>query len=60
MLKRILLILALAGSLANAAENSPPNPPGGSTAPSEASIKQLLEVAQAHKLIDSVMAQMDT
>jgi hypothetical protein len=28
--------------------------------PSEASIKQLLEAAQARKLIDSVMAQMDT
>ncbi|MEY2439859.1 MAG: uncharacterized protein QOI34_1244 [Verrucomicrobiota bacterium] len=28
-------------------------------APSEASIKQLLEIAQAHKLIDTVMTQMD-
>ncbi len=59
MLKRILLILALGGSLSHAAENSSPGSPGPSTGPSEASIKQLLEVAQAHKLIDSVMAQMD-
>jgi len=27
--------------------------------PTEASVKQLLEVAQTHKLVDSVMKQMD-
>jgi len=59
MLKRILLILALCGALARAADNPSPSSPGTSSAPTEASIKQLLEVAQAHKLIDSVMAQMD-
>jgi len=59
MLKRILLILAVCGALARAADNPSPSSSGTSSAPSEASIKQLLEVAQAHKLIDSVMAQMD-
>lgn len=53
---RILLIFALCVSLVHAAENPAPAP---SAPPTEASIKQLLEVAQAHKLIDSVMAQMD-
>lgn len=57
MFTRILCILTLFAALASAAEN-PPAPP--STAPTEASVKQLLEVAQAHKLIDSVMAQMDS
>jgi hypothetical protein len=59
MLKRILLILTLCGSITFAADNSSPSSPGTSNPPSEASIKQLLEVAQAHKLIDSVIAQMD-
>ena len=53
---RIFLVLTLCSSLVYAAEN-PSAPP--SNAPTEASIKQLLEVAQAHKLIDSVMAQME-
>lgn len=59
MFKRILLILALCGSAASGAENSSPGSSGAANPPSEASIKQLLEVAQAHKLIDSVMTQMD-
>ena len=59
MFKRILPVLLLCGSIAMAAENSSPNSPAPSGPPSEASIKQLLELAQAHKLIDSVMAQMD-
>jgi hypothetical protein len=59
MIKRILLILALSGSVAYGAnEPSPGQGPAG-TPPSEDSIKQLLEAAQAQKLIDSVMAQMD-
>jgi len=57
MFTRILLILTLCASLVHAVDN-PSAPP--STTPTEASIKQLLEVAQAHKLIDSVMAQMDS
>ena len=59
MFKRILLLLALCGSLASAADHSSPGASTTGNPPSEASIKQLLEVAQAHKLIDSVMAQMD-
>ena len=56
MLKRILFILCLSSSVAYAAADSSP---GAGNPPSEASIKQLLEVAQAHKLIDSMMVQMD-
>jgi hypothetical protein len=56
MLLRILLILTLSGSFVRAADTPSPAP---SAPPSEASIRQLLEVAQAHKLVDSVMAQMD-
>lgn len=59
MLKRILLILALCGPVASGADNPSPGASGAGTPPSEASIKQLLQVAQAQKLIDSVMAQMD-
>jgi uncharacterized protein len=57
MLKRILLILSLWTAATYAADSSAPGAAGNP--PSEASIKQLLETAQAHKLIDSVMAQMD-
>jgi len=56
MFTRILCILILCASLVYAADNPSASP---STAPTEASIKQLLEVAQSHKLVDSVMAQMD-
>jgi uncharacterized protein len=59
MFKRILLILALCGSVASGADNPSPGVSGTAAPPSEESIKQLLEVAQAHKLIDSVMTQMD-
>ena len=59
MLKHILIVLALSSSIVCAANPTTPNPAGG-TPPSEASIKQLLEVGQAHKLIDTMMAQMDT
>jgi hypothetical protein len=59
MLKRTFLILALCGSAAFGADNASPAPSAASPA-SEESIKQLLEVAQARKLIDSVMSQMDT
>lgn len=59
MRKRILIILTLCSSLAYAAENPSPGASGAGTPPGEASIKQLLEVAQAQKLIDSVMKQVD-
>ena len=59
MFKRILPLLLLCGSIALAADNSSPTSPAPSNPPSEASVKQLLEVAQARKLIDSVMKQMD-
>lgn len=60
MLKRTFLILALCGCAASGAENASPRPSAAATPPSEASVKQLLEVAQARKLVDSVMSQMDT
>jgi uncharacterized protein len=59
MIKRLVPIILLCGSIATAADNSSPTSPVPSNPPSEASIKQLLEIAQAHKLADSVMAQMD-
>jgi len=59
MIKRIVPIILLCGSIAMAADNSAPTLSPPSNPPSEASIKQLLEVAQARKLVDSVMAQMD-
>jgi hypothetical protein len=49
MLKRSLIALALCCPVAHAAE----------APPSDASVKQLLEVTQAHKLLDSTMAQMN-
>lgn len=59
MIKRTLLILALTGTVAlGANEPSAGQNPGGNPA-SEESVKQLLELAQAQKLIESVMAQMD-
>lgn len=60
MFKRILLILTLCGSVAYGVDNPSPGASKAGAPPSEASIKQLLEVAQARKLIDSVMKQMDT
>lgn len=59
MFSRILLLLTLCGSVAYGVDNPAPGTSGAGTPPSEASIKQLLEVAQAHKLIDSVIAQMN-
>jgi uncharacterized protein len=59
MNKRILPVLFLCGSIAVAADNASPTSPAPSNPPSEASIKQLLEVAQARKLVDSIMMQMD-
>jgi hypothetical protein len=60
MFKRILLILSLCGPVAYAADSPSPGSVATSDMPSEASIKQLLETAQVHKLIDSIMTQMDT
>jgi uncharacterized protein len=59
MFKRILFLLAMGGTAAFAADNPSPSPSATANPPSEASIKQLLEVAQARKLVDSVMGQMD-
>ena len=49
MLKRVLVLLTLFYPVAFAAE----------TRPGEDSIKQLLEVAQVHQLVDSMKVQMD-
>jgi hypothetical protein len=49
MLKRALLLLVVATTTAYAADNPP----------SEASIKQLLEASHAHKILDTMLAQMD-
>jgi hypothetical protein len=59
MIKRLIPVILLCSSIAIAADNPSPTSPAPSNPPSEASIKQLLEVAQARKLVDSVMAQMD-
>ena len=59
MFKRILPILVLCGSVVYAAENPSPAAPAAANPPSEASIRQILEVMQARKLVDSMMAQMD-
>ena len=59
MFKRILLFLALGATAAYGVDNPSPGASGTGAPPSEASVKQLLELAQAHKLADSVMGQMD-
>jgi hypothetical protein len=50
MFIRILIVLALLCPMLYAAD----------VPPSDASLQQLLEVAQAHKTLDATMAQMDT
>jgi uncharacterized protein len=57
MFTRILCILTVCASFVYGADNPSASP---TSVPTEASIRQLLELAQAHKLVDSVMAQMDT
>jgi uncharacterized protein len=62
MLKRVFILPILCCSVALAADPSSVAKTSSSSAsnpPSEASIKQLLEVAQAHKMIDNMMGQMD-
>ena len=59
MFKRILPLLILCAFAADGAENSSPGASPAGDPPSEASVKQLLELGQTQKLIDSVMAQMD-
>ncbi|MEY2555605.1 MAG: uncharacterized protein QOF93_749 [Verrucomicrobiota bacterium] len=49
MIKRILVLLIVVSSVAYAADQTP----------SEASVKQLLEVSQVHKILNATMAQMD-
>jgi hypothetical protein len=58
MFRRILLLTLWASVACGADSPSPGASPSGAP-PSEASIKQLLELAQAQKLIESVMKQMD-
>jgi len=58
MVKRVLVLLTLGVSLVHAADNPSPTASAAPT-PTEASVKQLLELAQARKLVDSVMKQMD-
>src|SRR5256885_12572241 len=53
MMKRIAIVLALSCAIA------PLNAFATDQPPSEASIKQLLEVTQVRKLLESTMAQMD-
>ena len=60
MFKRVLLILSVCSAIASAAESASPIPVATSDTPSEASVKQLLEAAQVHKLLDSIMTQMDS
>jgi hypothetical protein len=59
MFNRILLLVAVSGSIALAAGNPSPSSSPTANPPTEASVKELLQVAQARKLVDSVMAQMD-
>jgi hypothetical protein len=59
MFKRVFLLVLCCGTLAYAAENQPPSASTPSAPPSEAAVKQVLELAQARKLVDSVMKQMD-
>jgi hypothetical protein len=60
MIKRVFLLLSLCGAAAYGAGSPSPGPVTTSDMPSEASVKQLLEAAQVHTLLDSVMTQMDT
>jgi hypothetical protein len=53
-MKRILMVVALSFSIGLSVISAQDN------SPSEASIKQLLEVGQAHKLLDTITAQMDS
>ena len=53
MNKRILAVFAFSCAVALATVSSAQN------TPSEASIKQLLELAQVHKLLDGLFGQMD-
>jgi hypothetical protein len=59
MVKRILVLLTASCSLTFAAGPSPAGPSKATNLPSEASIKQLLEVTHARQLVDSMMSQLD-
>jgi uncharacterized protein len=59
MVKRILVLLTASCSLTFAAGPSPAGPSKSTNPPSEASIKQLLEVTHARQLVDSMMSQLD-
>jgi hypothetical protein len=59
MVMRVVVILTFCASFIYAAETPSPTPSPSAT-PTDASIKQLLEVAQSHRLVDSVMLQMES
>lgn len=59
MLKRILIVLSLSCSLVYATDPPKPASAAAGKTPSEASVKQLLEVMQARKIVDTMMTQMD-
>src|SRR3954469_12292222 len=60
MVKRTLLILAYCAACSYGADTPSPSPSATTSSPAtDESIRQLLEVAQDHKLVDSVMKQMD-
>jgi hypothetical protein len=56
MLKRILFVLTLCGPVAFAAD---PASPASGNPPSDATVKQLLEVMHGKTMVDSMMSQMD-
>ena len=59
MFTRLLIILALSCPIVFAADPLSPGSGAAGTAPSDASIKQLLDVTQTHKMLDSTIAQMN-
>src|SRR6476661_7903568 len=59
MVKRILICLSLSCSALSAADTSPADSTMPGNPPAVESIKQLLEVTQVHKLLDTVTAQME-
>jgi hypothetical protein len=59
MMLRILTFLALTCSAVIAADSPPPSSAPADKAPSDASLKQLIQVMHARQLLDSMMAQLD-
>jgi hypothetical protein len=59
MIKRILICLTFTCTAIGAPDPASPGTGAAGSPPSEASVKQLLEIAQAHKVVDNVMGQID-